>query len=417
MAVFNGSELNAEAYAIARAIEECCEASYMRAGFNIAPVKTRLRDLYKATGGRRKTEANKATVTRDPTADEYRAIYNGLTTGEKVLAGIIGNKVPEGADKPDAAPAPRAPVIVADDGEEARKLALLKELIGGGQKIDEGGVRAIVDARLSDILAIVDGKVSEAVAKAVRTVEVKIAGKPDVKIDRVHAVFETVLLFAANRRNVMLVGPAGSGKTTLAVQIAKALALPFYMAGKTNDEIKITGYRDGNGTYHDTMFRRAFETGGLFLFDEMDGWSADALIAANAPLAGDFGEFPDGMVSRHKNFVVIAACNTFGRGADRQYVGREQLDAATLDRFAVIEMDYDEELEMLIACNPDWTLHVQKVRKAVAKEKVRHIVSPRASIDGGVMIQAGMKKAAVEEAYIWKGLDETLRNRVKAAMR
>jgi cobaltochelatase CobS len=274
-----------------------------------------------------------------------------------------------------------------------------------------------VDQRVGEVLASMAELVSDEVAKAVRTVEVKIAGLPEVKIDKAHKCFERVLRYAANRKSVLLVGPAGSGKTTLAEQVAKALGLPFYMSGKCADEVKITGYMDGGGTYRTTAFRKAWEFGGVFLFDEMDGWTADALIAVNAPLAGQWGDFPDGMVARHPDFVAIGAANTYGRGADRQYVGREQLDAATLDRFAVLPVEYDEELELALASNRKWAEFCQKVRAACEGEKVRHIVSPRASIEGSIMLAAGEPRADVEEAYVWKGLDEPTRNRVKAAMR
>lgn len=423
MAKFNGLEMNAEAVEIARRIERNAGLSFMGSGFNIAPVKGDLRALYTATGGQRSTAANKATVGRDPTADEYRGIFNGLGTGAVILAKIKAETLAESggaavvATEVEAPKAARKPVIKTASDDKA---ALIAALLGGNE-VDEEGVRAIAEEaaeeKVASIMATMDKRIEDAVATATRRIEVKIVGKPEVKIDCAHKSFDKVLNFAAQRKALMMVGPAGSGKTTLAEQVANALGVDFFMAGKTNDEVKITGYMDATGNYRDTAFRRAYENGGLFLFDEVDGWSADALIAVNAPLAGQWGDFPDGMVRRHPDFIPIAAGNTFGRGADRQYVGREQLDAATLDRFAVIEIDYDEELERRIACDRDWTLYVQQVRAAVAKEKVRHIVSPRASIDGGVMIKAGMPRAEVEEAYIWKGMEEVVRNRIKASMR
>ena len=267
------------------------------------------------------------------------------------------------------------------------------------------------------MLASMAGLIADEVAKQVRTVEIKVAGLPDVRVEKSHRIFERALRYAANRKSFMLVGPAGSGKTTLAEQIASTLGLDFYMSGKCADEVKITGFIDGGGTYHATAFRKAYEFGGVFLFDEMDGWTPDAIIAVNAPLAGQWGDFPDTMVRKHPDFVAIGAANTFGRGADRQYVGREQLDAATLDRFAVIEMDYDEELEMAISCDREWTQYVQKVRAAIQKEKIRHVCSPRASIEGGIMLKAGDLRKDVEESYIWKGIDPVVKNRIVAAMR
>ena len=49
--------------------------------------------------------------------------------------------------------------------------------------------------------------------------------------------------------------------------------------------------------------------------------------------------------------MILAAANTWGRGGDQQYVGRNQLDAATLDRFVLstLHVDYDTDLERDIA--------------------------------------------------------------------
>jgi cobaltochelatase CobS len=94
----------------------------------------------------------------------------------------------------------------------------------------------------------------------------------------------------------MLVGPAGSGKTTLARQIAEALNRPFYMAARVTSEYKLTGFIDAAGKAVQTDFRRAYEKGGVFLFDEIDASDADALTAFNAPLANDVADFPDGQV-------------------------------------------------------------------------------------------------------------------------
>lgn len=401
---WNGMSVSVEAHRIALAIQKASGLATLPDNFNIAPVKSDLRRFYVATGGKRGEGGY------EPSAREYRRVYNGQVSGGALLASAGKGETAE--VEPLVSDAPET--------ETDEAVAALKKLLGG-QKLDTEAVRKVavgaVDARVGEMLSSLAGLVAEEVTRQVRTVEVKVAERPKVKVDTAHKCFERVLRYAANRKAVMLVGPAGSGKTYLAEQVAKALGLDFYMSGKCADEVKITGYMDGGGSYRTTAFRKAYEFGGLFLFDEMDGWSPDALIAVNAPLAGEWGDFPDAMVRRHPDFVAIGAANTFGRGADRQYVGREQLDAATLDRFAVIEVDYDEDLELAISCDRDWTLYVQKVRKAVVGEKVRHVVSPRASIEGGIMLKAGEPRKDVEEAYIWKGLDEPVRNRVLAAVR
>ena len=128
-------------------------------------------------------------------------------------------------------------------------------------------------------------------------------------------------------------------------------------------------------------------------------------------------DFPDKRVSRHPDFRVVAAANTFGTGADRQYVGRNQLDAASLDRFAFLEWGYDEALERSLAGNDAWVDRVQKVRKAVSTLKIRHVVSPRASIQGASLLAAGMAQSAVESAVLFRGLDSATVAKIEGSAR
>ena len=230
-----------------------------------------------------------------------------------------------------------------------------------------------------------------------------------------HSVFDDVLMYTAQRESVYLVGPAGSGKTTLAKQVANAVDLPFYSTGALVMKHELEGFIDPHGNYVETEFYKAFKHGGVYLFDEIDGSSPAAVLAFNGHMANGVASFPCGMVERHPDFVVIAAANTYGNGADRQYVGRNQLDAASLDRFAFVEMGYDEAMETELSGDAVWTAHVQRIRAAINELKIRHIVSPRASIKGARMLAAGMDQASVEQAYIWKGLGESDIEKIKAA--
>jgi 7-cyano-7-deazaguanine synthase in queuosine biosynthesis len=148
------------------------------------------------------------------------------------------------------------------------------------------------------------------------------------------------------------------------------------------------------------------------LFDEIDGSLPGTILAFNAALSNGHADFPDGSVKRNPNFYCIAAANTYWTGADRVYVGRNQLDGATLDRFIFIDMDYDESLERKLANNDNWTDIVQETRRQCKQQKIRHIVSPRASIMGAKLLAQGIPIRDVKDMVLFKGMDEGTRKKL-----
>lgn len=249
-----------------------------------------------------------------------------------------------------------------------------------------------------------------------------------------------LLLSAMNAGvSMMLVGPAGSGKTTACQQAAELLGRGFEFTGAINSEYKLTGFIDAQGRVVSSAFRRAFIDGAVFLFDEMDGSLPGAVLPFNSANANRVMDFPDGTHKAHEQYLGLAACNTFGRGADRQYVGRFQQDAAVIDRFAVMEWPYDPALEAAMIGAPKpynapepvsivpitdegaamreaarWLTHVQMMRDKIEKAKLRHIVSPRATVTGAKLLAAGWPWKEVEEAVIFKGLDTDSRAKLSA---
>ena len=250
-----------------------------------------------------------------------------------------------------------------------------------------------------------------------KTISINIQNGEHIKdLGKQHFQFEKLSKYVQTKNNIFLVGSAGSGKTTAARNIAKALNIKFYFTGAINSEYKLTGFIDAQGRIVNTEFRKAYENGGLFLFDEIDASFPQAILAFNAALANDFMDFPDKKVQRHKNFYCIAAANTFGTGADRQYVGRNQLDAATLDRFITLNWEIDETLEHELAKNYEWVNYVQKARKAASKIGERHIISPRASMQGADLLRIGIDRKEVEKDVVWKGLDASRIQMIKKNM-
>lgn len=231
-----------------------------------------------------------------------------------------------------------------------------------------------------------------------------------------HYMTETIVRIVALGDHVMMVGPAGCGKTYIGEQCARALSLPFYITSTINDTHELTGFIDGYGKYHSTPFRNAFEHGGIWVADEIDAWDAAALLAANAALANGYANFPDRSepIRRHDAFRMVATANTFGNGADRIYIGRNELDAASLDRFAFVTVDYDLNLERAFSGgNAQWLEHVWNVRKKVNEKKIRHVVSSRAIQKGARALANGLDWDIVNESYLLKGMSETDREKIE----
>lgn len=229
-----------------------------------------------------------------------------------------------------------------------------------------------------------------------------------------HYLFKDILEAVDANIPAALIGPAGSGKSTVCEQIADAVGLPYYLQNSVSGVHELSGYMDAYGKYHGTTFRTAFEHGGLVLIDEVDTSDPGALKWTNTALANGHAMFPDNdkPVKRHTDFRIVIAANTFGTGADRIYVGANQLDASTLDRFVFFDFGYDLQLEQLLSGNLNWADRVQKLRAAALKEKARVVISPRATIYGSKLLAIGWDQKTVEDRLIWKGMDEELRRRI-----
>ncbi len=259
------------------------------------------------------------------------------------------------------------------DGETQRQvLELIKAAIENHNLVDQ------IDTKLNERF---EQKMDEYTSKIqlpiVHIIRLKDTDLGKTKAGFYHEKFEEILAQVQLQEPVLLIGPAGSGKNVTVQQVADALGLHMYYTNNASNEFKLTGFIDAGGTYRETEFYRAFKNGGLFNLDEVDASDPTALIVINSALANGYMAFPHETIDRHPDFRIVAAANTWGKGSDMQYVGRNALDGATLDRFDNVYMDYDRTLERNLFPNEEVLQFMWSFRDAVDKSKIHHIVSTR----------------------------------------
>ncbi|RJP78513.1 MAG: AAA family ATPase [Candidatus Zixiibacteriota bacterium] len=241
----------------------------------------------------------------------------------------------------------------------------ISPLLNFKPELDEARVKALIQAELGNRTACLT---------------ITTPNSPSVSINNPHKDLAEVCKYISLKKNIFLVGPAGTGKTTLARQLAQALSLEFIPDNVSPDTTRtdFLGYRSATtGEYFDTAFRRAFEHGGLYLLDEIDRGPAGTLTVLNSALDNGFCTFPDRTVERHPDFRAIAAGNTFGKGNDLQYVGAAKIDEATRNRFLFFPLYYDTDLELALTSNSDITRTLHKIRQTIETLKLKVIVSTR----------------------------------------
>jgi len=315
-------------------------------------------------------------------------------------------------------PIAAAPVAAVHNGHGANggqaSIALIRDILLTGYEpkatVDEASVRKIVNDALANIVHITKIELTRA------------DGTSHVVEGHVHPKFATLLKAMSARMangfhpNILLCGPTGSGKTHAFFAACKAMGIDGYSNGAVSMDHQLIGYKDANGTYHETPLRKAFGARAGYLFDEMDSSDNSPLLCLAQALANGHMEFPDGSVARHADSVIVAATNTWGHGATSEFVGRNKLDGAIRSRFPVrIHWDYDEALELAIAGNEAWTRRVQTARAKARAAGLKVIIDPRMSQAGAALIAQGFTSDEAAEMTFLADLNADQRRIVEVA--
>lgn len=330
----------------------------------------------------------------------------GATTGSTTAAATETPQAPPPAATTHPEPFPAATIPPTGDAAGAALAAMVLPHIMGALGPE---ITRMVERRLENV----------------QTVRIEVArwdGTTGTTEGHSHPQLARLIRAATSRQedgfvpNLFLTGGTGVGKSHAAKQVAKALGLEFYAHGAMNQTFELLGFVDAAGNYHATEFRRAFEFGGLVLFDELDSWGPDATLALNLPLSNGYCPFPDRTVERHKDCIVIGAGNTWGTGATADFVGRNRMDAAFMSRFPIkIPFDADPALEIALAGDAAFARRVQAARERARAAGLKHLIDARQMRAGAALIAAGFTPDEAAQMTYLAGLSDEQRRMIEGA--
>ena len=208
---------------------------------------------------------------------------------------------------------------------------------------------------------------------------------------------------AMRGKNIMMTGPAGTGKTIAAKTLVQALERPdfYFNLGATQDPratlIGNTHFNKDEGTYFsESLFVKAIQTeNAVILLDELsrahpEAWNIlmTVLDLNQRYLRLDEKDgSPTIKVAKGVSFIATA-------NIGNEYTSTRRLDRALEDRFVTIEMDtLDEAGELSLlkmkfpAVNPNLLKSVAEIAAATRKElksataKLTNMLSTRAAVE------------------------------------
>lgn len=234
------------------------------------------------------------------------------------------------------------------------------------QKIDDS-IKAYGQSLEKDINDLLE-KAPQAGRKI--TLELKTPASIQVTdISHVHYLATKVCALVSVGQPVYMYGKPGVGKSTLAEQVAQMLGRKFggalsltsgvtesQLIGKT--ALNLVG---GKHEYLSTPLVESVIHGWNYHLDELDAADPNCMLAINTLVANNYMYVEARMlagleprIDRHPECGITGGGNTLMLGATGQMAGRQAQDAASVDRWFIVEMGYDENIvARMIGANPN----------------------------------------------------------------
>ncbi len=232
--------------------------------------------------------------------------------------------------------------------------------------------------------------------------------------------FKRLGIYMKAGRTVALVGPAGTGKTSAAIAAAKALGFVPYEADVTHHTLPehLVGRVGFNGK--EDIFRPGIcalalqDPKGCIILNEWDAANPTTAMALQSlferrnPKTLSAMDSDKIRIKAEGTCPIILTMNTLGDGPNRQYVGRNRLDYATMDRISIINCGYENEDKILASRKfnepnikriINWTT---KAREVIASKNLPIVLSTRRLLDIGEAVEnfGSTVSEAIEQEFL-----------------
>lgn len=294
------------------------------------------------------------------------------------------------------------------------------------------GLQADV-ARLERAAGELETQLASVRANSPQIIEVKRQNGETAVVKDAHCLMPRLLKLLSADFHVYLWGPAGSGKTTAALQAAEALghAAEIDTLDPTTFRSMVQGYMTPQGEPVHTAFTRCWCEGKVYVGDEMDNAPGHVQTLFNSALANHHAPLAWGNVAKRETFAFVGTGNTPGRPT-RDFPDRKPMSAAFMDRLYFVHWPIDPAIECRAGGLPiparqgpsyepiepsKWVSWVQRLRSWAVDNAPTLMVTPRASLAGLKALAIGESPMDVADALVFRGADSELRSKALNAVR
>jgi len=232
---------------------------------------------------------------------------------------------------------------------------------------------------------------------------------------------------AVRGKNIMMTGPAGSGKTMAVHKLVEALERPFFYfnLGATQDPrgtlIGNTHFSKEEGTFFSqSTFVKAIQTeNSIILLDELsrahpEAWNILMTVLDEGQRYLRLDEDPDGKTIEVANGVSFVATANIGN----EYTATRAMDRALVDRFIIVEMETlnkEQEEGLLLrlfdgldneaAANIAEIAHATRKECASSAPRLTNAISTRLSVEMAGLVQDGFTLGEAAEVCVYPFFD------------